>query len=152
MQFRCAQVSGTQEIRRKIVHTGTWAAVQYGLGIFMIVSPGNPLVTPSSFICFTVFFNKYWREMEWTWKSQPRKRGKNMCLIFFIRKQGKFTGGMWGERHNYLAIRLCRYRGGDPFRCFQYRECNGTTPIHWNECALAWTDCTGSFSYWYSGL
>ena len=20
-----------------------------------------------------------------------------------------------GERHNYLAIRLCRYRGGDPF-------------------------------------
>ena len=59
MHFRCAQVSGTQEIRSKIGHIGTWAAVQYGLGIFMTISPG--------------------------------------------------------ERHNYLAIRLCRYRGGDPF-------------------------------------
>ena len=59
MHFRCAQVSGTQEIRNKIGHIGTWAAVQYGMGIFMTVSPG--------------------------------------------------------ERHNYLAIRLCRYRGGDPF-------------------------------------
>ena len=64
MHFRCAQVSGTQEIRSKIGHIGTWAAVQYGLGIFMTISPG--------------------------------------------------------ERHNYLAIRLCRYRGGDPFvACIQ---------------------------------
>ena len=30
-------------------------------------------------------------------------------------KEGEFEGGMSGERHNYLAIRLCRYRGGDPF-------------------------------------
>ena len=59
MRFRCAQVSGTQEMRTKIGHIGTWAAVQYGLGIFMTISPG--------------------------------------------------------ERHNYLALRLCRYRGGDPF-------------------------------------
>ena len=41
MHFRCAQVGGTQEIRRKIGHIGTWAAVQYGLGIFMTVSPGD---------------------------------------------------------------------------------------------------------------
>ena len=59
MRFRTAQISGTQEIRQKIGHLGTWAAVQYGLGIFITISPG--------------------------------------------------------ERHNYLAIRLCRYRGGDPF-------------------------------------
>ena len=59
MRFRCAQVSGTQEIRVKIGHVGTWACVQYGLGIFMTISPG--------------------------------------------------------ERHDYLAIRLMRYLGGDPF-------------------------------------
>ena len=59
MRFRCAQIPGTQEIRSKIGHVGTWASVVYGNGIFMTVSPG--------------------------------------------------------ERHNYLAIRLCRYRGGDPF-------------------------------------
>ena len=59
MRFRCAQISGTQEIRVKIGRLGTWASVKYGHGIFMTVSPG--------------------------------------------------------ERHNYLAIRLSRYRQGDPF-------------------------------------
>ena len=47
MHFRCAQVSGTQEIRRKIGHIGTWAAVQYGLGIFMTVSPGDRAIAYS---------------------------------------------------------------------------------------------------------
>ena len=59
IRFRCSAIPGTQDMRVKIGHVGFWAAVVYGNGIFITISPG--------------------------------------------------------ERHNYLAIRLSRYREEDPF-------------------------------------
>ena len=58
-RFRCRAIPGTQEIRTKIGHLGFWSCVNYGNGIFCIISPG--------------------------------------------------------ERHNYLALKLSRYRQEDPF-------------------------------------